>query len=71
MWILGLKPSGGGALKPGRAVEGPSTVSDSPAIQWALLQKSHLTSDVILPVGSDNSSDDRFASDFQHTFKTV
>lgn len=27
MWILGLKPSVGGALKPGRAVEGPSTVS--------------------------------------------
>ncbi|KAL6057994.1 hypothetical protein STEG23_015862 [Scotinomys teguina] len=26
VWILGLKPSGGGALKPGRAVEGPSTV---------------------------------------------
>lgn len=27
MWILGLKPGVGGALKPGRAVEGPSTVS--------------------------------------------
>lgn len=27
VWILGLKPSVGGALKPGRAVEGPSTVS--------------------------------------------
>ncbi|XP_040200148.1 protein MON2 homolog isoform X4 [Rana temporaria] len=26
VWILGLKPSSGGALKPGRAVEGPSTV---------------------------------------------
>ncbi|KAJ7426113.1 Protein MON2 like protein [Willisornis vidua] len=26
VWILGLKPSVGGALKPGRAVEGPSTV---------------------------------------------
>ncbi|KAK9399646.1 Protein MON2 like [Crotalus adamanteus] len=26
VWILGLKPSIGGALKPGRAVEGPSTV---------------------------------------------
>nr|XP_033814153.1 protein MON2 homolog isoform X1 [Geotrypetes seraphini] len=26
VWILGLKPSNGGALKPGRAVEGPSTV---------------------------------------------
>uniref|UniRef100_A0A3Q2YK08 Protein MON2 homolog n=1 Tax=Hippocampus comes TaxID=109280 RepID=A0A3Q2YK08_HIPCM len=26
VWILGLKPSAGGALKPGRAVEGPSTV---------------------------------------------
>ncbi|GAB5573993.1 protein MON2 homolog isoform X2 [Prionailurus iriomotensis] len=25
VWILGLKPSSGGALKPGRAVEGPST----------------------------------------------
>ena len=27
VWILGLKPGVGGALKPGRAVEGPSTVS--------------------------------------------
>lgn len=27
VWILGLKPAVGGALKPGRAVEGPSTVS--------------------------------------------
>ncbi|KAM9581715.1 protein MON2 homolog isoform 4-T4 [Guaruba guarouba] len=26
VWILGLKPGVGGALKPGRAVEGPSTV---------------------------------------------
>uniref|UniRef100_A0A8C5RB35 Protein MON2 homolog n=1 Tax=Laticauda laticaudata TaxID=8630 RepID=A0A8C5RB35_LATLA len=26
VWILGLKPGIGGALKPGRAVEGPSTV---------------------------------------------
>uniref|UniRef100_A0A8D3A0P8 Protein MON2 homolog n=1 Tax=Scophthalmus maximus TaxID=52904 RepID=A0A8D3A0P8_SCOMX len=26
VWILGLKPGLGGALKPGRAVEGPSTV---------------------------------------------
>uniref|UniRef100_H3C018 Protein MON2 homolog n=1 Tax=Tetraodon nigroviridis TaxID=99883 RepID=H3C018_TETNG len=26
VWILGLKPGMGGALKPGRAVEGPSTV---------------------------------------------
>uniref|UniRef100_A0A8C2DLH9 Protein MON2 homolog n=1 Tax=Cyprinus carpio TaxID=7962 RepID=A0A8C2DLH9_CYPCA len=26
VWILGLKPSVGGVLKPGRAVEGPSTV---------------------------------------------
>uniref|UniRef100_A0A673XMV2 Protein MON2 homolog n=1 Tax=Salmo trutta TaxID=8032 RepID=A0A673XMV2_SALTR len=26
VWILGLKPGFGGALKPGRAVEGPSTV---------------------------------------------
>ncbi|XP_032446540.1 protein MON2 homolog isoform X1 [Xiphophorus hellerii] len=26
VWILGLKPAVGGALKPGRAVEGPSTV---------------------------------------------
>ncbi|XP_012587884.1 PREDICTED: protein MON2 homolog isoform X4 [Condylura cristata] len=26
VWILGLKPSSGGALKPGRAAEGPSTV---------------------------------------------
>ncbi|XP_028666343.1 protein MON2 homolog isoform X1 [Erpetoichthys calabaricus] len=26
VWILGLKPGSGGALKPGRAVEGPSTV---------------------------------------------
>ncbi|KAK1888516.1 Protein MON2 like [Dissostichus eleginoides] len=26
VWILGLKPGPGGALKPGRAVEGPSTV---------------------------------------------
>ncbi|XP_048864453.1 protein MON2 homolog isoform X2 [Brienomyrus brachyistius] len=26
VWILGLKPGAGGALKPGRAVEGPSTV---------------------------------------------
>ncbi|XP_069760292.1 protein MON2 homolog isoform X2 [Narcine bancroftii] len=26
VWILGLKPASGGALKPGRAVEGPSTV---------------------------------------------
>nr|KAF6496471.1 MON2-like protein, regulator of endosome-to-Golgi trafficking [Rousettus aegyptiacus] len=26
VWILGLKPSSGGALKPGRAVDGPSTV---------------------------------------------
>ncbi|XP_028305076.1 protein MON2 homolog isoform X2 [Gouania willdenowi] len=26
VWILGLKPSAGGALKPGRVVEGPSTV---------------------------------------------
>ncbi|MEE6480230.1 hypothetical protein FKM82_012500 [Ascaphus truei] len=26
VWILGLKPSSGGVLKPGRAVEGPSTV---------------------------------------------
>ncbi|XP_043979915.1 protein MON2 homolog isoform X7 [Gambusia affinis] len=26
VWILGLKPALGGALKPGRAVEGPSTV---------------------------------------------
>uniref|UniRef100_A0A3B3QB26 Protein MON2 homolog n=1 Tax=Paramormyrops kingsleyae TaxID=1676925 RepID=A0A3B3QB26_9TELE len=26
VWILGLKPGTGGALKPGRAVEGPSTV---------------------------------------------
>ncbi|KAG9335216.1 hypothetical protein JZ751_005571, partial [Albula glossodonta] len=25
VWILGLKPGSGGALKPGRAVEGPST----------------------------------------------
>lgn len=29
VWILGLKPGVGGALKPGRAVEGPSTVSFS------------------------------------------
>lgn len=29
VWILGLKPAVGGALKPGRAVEGPSTVSYS------------------------------------------
>lgn len=29
VWILGLKPSSGGALKPGRAVEGPSTVSSN------------------------------------------
>lgn len=28
VWILGLKPGMGGALKPGRAVEGPSTVSN-------------------------------------------
>lgn len=27
VWILGLKPGVGGALKPGRAAEGPSTVS--------------------------------------------
>uniref|UniRef100_A0AAY4B3Y4 Protein MON2 homolog n=1 Tax=Denticeps clupeoides TaxID=299321 RepID=A0AAY4B3Y4_9TELE len=27
VWILGLKPGIGGVLKPGRAVEGPSTVS--------------------------------------------
>ncbi|TRY98843.1 hypothetical protein DNTS_027857 [Danionella cerebrum] len=26
VWILGLKPAAGGVLKPGRAVEGPSTV---------------------------------------------
>ncbi|KAL4612788.1 hypothetical protein GN956_G23196, partial [Arapaima gigas] len=26
VWILGLKPGSGGTLKPGRAVEGPSTV---------------------------------------------
>ncbi|XP_046890871.1 protein MON2 homolog isoform X2 [Hypomesus transpacificus] len=26
VWILGLKPGAGGALRPGRAVEGPSTV---------------------------------------------
>ncbi|KAJ8269821.1 hypothetical protein COCON_G00124280 [Conger conger] len=26
VWILGLKPGAGGALKPGRATEGPSTV---------------------------------------------
>ncbi|KAJ8262363.1 hypothetical protein GJAV_G00165570 [Gymnothorax javanicus] len=26
VWILGLKPGAGGALKPGRAAEGPSTV---------------------------------------------
>uniref|UniRef100_A0ABM5GFU8 Protein MON2 homolog n=1 Tax=Pogona vitticeps TaxID=103695 RepID=A0ABM5GFU8_9SAUR len=38
VWILGLKPSVGGALKPGRPVEGPSTVlttavmSDLPVI---------------------------------------
>ncbi|XP_072341125.1 protein MON2 homolog isoform X2 [Scyliorhinus torazame] len=38
VWILGLKPASGGALKPGRAVEGPSTVlttavmSDLPVI---------------------------------------
>lgn len=31
VWILGLKPGAGGALKPGRAVEGPSTVSN-PAV---------------------------------------
>lgn len=29
VWILGLKPGVGGALKPGRAVEGPSTVSNA------------------------------------------
>uniref|UniRef100_A0A8C3XJG2 Protein MON2 homolog n=1 Tax=Chelydra serpentina TaxID=8475 RepID=A0A8C3XJG2_CHESE len=29
VWILGLKPGVGGALKPGRAVEGPSTVSSN------------------------------------------
>lgn len=29
VWILGLKPGMGGALKPGRAVEGPSTVSNA------------------------------------------
>ncbi|XP_078075818.1 protein MON2 homolog isoform X1 [Mustelus asterias] len=38
VWILGLKPASGGALKPGRSVEGPSTVlttavmSDLPVI---------------------------------------
>uniref|UniRef100_A0A7M4EM04 Protein MON2 homolog n=1 Tax=Crocodylus porosus TaxID=8502 RepID=A0A7M4EM04_CROPO len=30
VWILGLKPGVGGALKPGRAVEGPSTVCQHP-----------------------------------------
>ncbi|XP_053575217.1 LOW QUALITY PROTEIN: protein MON2 homolog [Bombina bombina] len=42
VWILGLKPSSGGALKPGRAVEGPSTVlttavmTDLPVISTVL-----------------------------------
>ncbi|XP_043350042.1 protein MON2 homolog isoform X6 [Dermochelys coriacea] len=42
VWILGLKPGVGGALKPGRAVEGPSTVlttavmTDLPAIATIL-----------------------------------
>ncbi|KAI1883388.1 hypothetical protein AGOR_G00230920 [Albula goreensis] len=42
VWILGLKPGAGGALKPGRAVEGPSTVlttavmSDLPVISSVL-----------------------------------
>lgn len=32
VWILGLKPGVGGALKPGRAVEGPSTVSNAASL---------------------------------------
>lgn len=46
VWILGLKPGVGGALKPGRAVEGPSTVSFWESVCWAciLLYVSCLTS---------------------------
>lgn len=74
VWILGLKPGVGGALKPGRAVEGPSTVSMIMIVHFTVndyvvfsvaVYKTFLS----LFQGSDYSSYDWSASYIQHTFK--
>lgn len=75
VWILGLKPGAGGVLKPGRAVEGPSTVSN-PAVSidlWFLLsaQEGKKTAHVFNPQGADHSGDDRPARYLQYLVPTL